>query len=43
VIVVASVIGSGNEPITDPDQLAGLNIHRRDYLGGVLHEYDHAA
>jgi transposase InsO family protein len=21
------------EPITDPDQLGGLNIHRRDYLG----------
>jgi transposase InsO family protein len=31
------------EPITDPDQLARLNIHRRDYLGGVLHEYQHAA
>jgi hypothetical protein len=21
----------------------GLNIHRRDRLGGVLHEYEHAA
>ena len=31
------------EPITDPDQLARLNIHRRDRLGGVLHEYKHAA
>jgi putative transposase len=31
------------EPITDPDQLARLNIHRRDRLGGVLHEYEHAA
>ena len=31
------------EPITDPDQLARLNIHRRDHLGGVLHEYEHAA
>ena len=31
------------EPITDPDQLAGLNIHRHDRLGGVLHEYEHAA
>lgn len=30
-------------PITDPDQLARLNIHRRDRLGGVLHEYEHAA
>jgi transposase InsO family protein len=31
------------EPITDPDRLAHLNIHRRDRLGGLLHEYDHAA
>jgi putative transposase len=31
------------KPITDPDQLARLNIHRRDRLGGVLHEYQHAA
>jgi putative transposase len=31
------------EPITAPDRLARLNIHRRDRLGGVLHEYKHAA
>jgi transposase InsO family protein len=31
------------EPITDPDQLARLNIHRHDRLAGVLHEYQHAA
>jgi transposase InsO family protein len=31
------------EPITDPDRLAHLNIHRRDHLGGVLREYEHAA
>ncbi|MEV0811053.1 integrase core domain-containing protein [Micromonospora sp. NPDC050200] len=31
------------EPITDPDQLARLNIHRRDRLGGVLHQYEHTA
>jgi transposase InsO family protein len=31
------------EPITDPDQLAQLSIHRRDRLGGILHEYEHAA
>ncbi|GAB3147504.1 hypothetical protein GCM10027290_30880 [Micromonospora sonneratiae] len=30
------------EPITDPDQLDRLNIHRRDRLGGILHEYEHA-
>jgi transposase len=31
------------EPITNPDQLAHLNIHRRDRLGGILREYEHAA
>jgi putative transposase len=31
------------EPITDPDPLARRNIHRRDRLGGVLHDYEHAA
>jgi transposase InsO family protein len=31
------------EPITDPDRLGHLNIHRHDRLGGVLHEYQHAA
>jgi transposase InsO family protein len=31
------------EPITDPDQLTRLSIHRRDRLGGILREYEHAA
>src|SRR4051812_37026965 len=31
------------EPITDPDRITHLNIHRRDRLGGILHEYEHAA
>jgi len=31
------------EPITDPQQLTRLNIQRRDRLGGILHEYEHAA
>jgi transposase InsO family protein len=31
------------EPITAPDGLAHLNIRRRDRLGGILHEYEHAA
>src|SRR4051794_21724578 len=31
------------EAITDPNPLTHLNIHRRDRLGGVLHEYEHAA
>ncbi len=30
-------------PITDPDRIAHLDIHRHDRLGGVLHEYLHAA
>jgi putative transposase len=32
-----------HEPITNLDQLAQLRIHRRDRLGGLLHEYEHAA
>jgi transposase InsO family protein len=31
------------EPITERYQLTRLNIHRHDRLGGVLHEYEHAA
>jgi transposase InsO family protein len=31
------------EPITNPDRLAQLNIHRRDRLGGIPREYEHAA
>jgi transposase InsO family protein len=31
------------EPITDPDWLTHLNIHRHDRLGGILREYEHAA
>jgi transposase InsO family protein len=31
------------EPIADSDRLTHLNIHRRDRLGGILHEYEHAA
>ena len=31
------------EPISDPGRLTHLNIHRRDRLGGILHEYGHAA
>ncbi|AEM85954.1 integrase core domain-containing protein [Streptomyces violaceusniger] len=30
-------------PIDDPDTLARLDIRRRDRLGGLLHEYQHAA
>ncbi len=31
------------EPITDPDRLARLDVRRRDRLGDILHEYEHAA
>jgi putative transposase len=31
------------KPITDPDRLAHLNIHRHDRLGSVLREYKQAA
>jgi transposase InsO family protein len=30
-------------PITDPDQIVHLNIRRHQRLGGILHEYQHAA
>ncbi len=30
-------------PITDPDQIASLDIRRRERLGGILHAYRHAA
>ncbi|HEV7579604.1 MAG TPA: integrase core domain-containing protein [Mycobacterium sp.] len=31
------------EPSADPDTITHLDIRRRDRLGGVLHEYEHAA
>ncbi|MFB4308624.1 integrase core domain-containing protein [Actinomadura sp. GTD37] len=31
------------EPLTEPSQLEQLHILRRDRLGGILHEYEHAA
>ena len=30
-------------PIADPEQIARLDIRRRDRLGGILYEYEHAA
>ncbi|MFJ7949146.1 integrase core domain-containing protein [Streptomyces sp. NPDC096354] len=30
-------------PIIDPEQIAHLDIRRRQRLGGILHEYQHAA
>ncbi len=31
------------EPTTEPGQIAHLEVHRQDRLGGTLHEYQHAA
>jgi transposase InsO family protein len=31
------------QPITEPGRLDHLDIRRRDRLGGILHEYRHAA
>jgi transposase InsO family protein len=31
------------DPITDPKRIIDLNVRRQDRLGGVLHEYLHAA
>jgi hypothetical protein len=31
------------EPVTNPDRLDRVDVHRRDRLGGILHEYAHAA
>ncbi|MEV5543724.1 integrase core domain-containing protein [Saccharopolyspora shandongensis] len=30
-------------PIADPRKIARLDVRRRDRLGGILHEYEHAA
>ena len=30
-------------PLIAPGQIAHLDIRRRDRLGGVIHEYEHAA
>ncbi|WP_218011016.1 integrase core domain-containing protein [Herbidospora mongoliensis] len=31
------------DPNTDPERITSLTIRRRDRLGGILHEYSHAA
>jgi putative transposase len=30
-------------PVADPDRITNPDIRRRDRLGGILHEYQHAA
>ncbi|GAA3553336.1 integrase core domain-containing protein [Nonomuraea rosea] len=39
----AAPLRSVPDPITDPERIINLNVRRRDRLGGVLHEYSHAA
>jgi putative transposase len=39
----AAPLRSLPEPITEPDQLDHLDIRRQDRLGGIPHEYQHAA
>ena len=39
----AAPLRSLPEPITEPDRLDHLDIRKRDRLGGILHEYQHAA
>lgn len=39
----AALLRAVLEPITDPDRIAYLGIRRNDRLGGVIHEYQHAA
>jgi putative transposase len=29
--------------LADPDEIGRLRVRRRDRLGGILHEYEHAA
>ena len=42
-IVNARPLNPLPEPIVDPDTITRFNIRRRDRLGGIIHEYQHAA
>lgn len=39
----ARSLHSSPAPITDPNEIARLDVRRRDRLDGILHEYEHAA
>ncbi len=39
----AAPLRPATEPITEPERLDRLDVHRRGRLGGVLHECVHAA
>jgi hypothetical protein len=43
VLANARLLAAWPEPITDPDRLAQMKIHRRDCLGGILDDCEHAA
>ena len=42
-IANARTLRSPPAPIVDPDKMGRLDIRRHDRLGGILHEYQHAA
>ncbi|MGI8335230.1 hypothetical protein ACRYCC_35220 [Actinomadura scrupuli] len=42
-IAVARPLNSLPPPITDTDRIARLDVRRRQHLGGILNEYEHAA
>jgi putative transposase len=39
----AAPLRAAPPPITDPQRITGLDIRRHDRLGGIIHEYQHAA
>jgi hypothetical protein len=43
ILATARPLTQPPEPITNPDRLTPLTIHRRDRLDGILHKYEYAA
>lgn len=39
----AAPLRSAPEPLTDPERITRLDVRRHDRLGGLIHEYRHAA
>jgi len=37
------ILGTTAHPTLEPARFEGMRIRRRDRLGGILHEYRHAA
>jgi putative transposase len=42
-LALAAPLCAAPTPIIDPERIADLNMRRRGRLGGILHEYSHAA